>query len=279
MATYLKTLNEGKASIDVAKIAFGDLSKLDRDLDAYLNRGTLPYVHITFDDIAADAVKVRMLTPGEAAMMPVRLRSDRGVELAAAQALVLDARRLASPFPSDAKVQDVLAEAEYDAHNDDLAEAAADRALLADPQDRTAMMYKGRAIARRPARSAAGDPGKWKEARSWFIKANRLEPNDAAALLLYYESFLSEGIRPTPNAVRGLERAFELVPQDNELRLHLALQYLADGKLQSARTVLVPLAFDPHAPADNQARALIALIDKGDAAAIAAKLAKPSVTQ
>ena len=58
------------------------------------------------------------------------------------------------------------------------------------------------------------------------------------------------------------------------MRWLLARQYLVDGRLKEARATLAPLAFDPHAPADNRAAAIIALIDKGDTDAIAAKLKK-----
>ena len=90
--------------------------------------------------------------------------------------------------------------------------------------------------------------------------------------MFFYLSFADEGQKPTANAIKALEYAFVISPQDPGLRWLLAHQYLADGRMKEARSTLAPLAFDPHAPADNQAAAIIALIDKGDTEGIATKL-------
>jgi hypothetical protein len=63
--------------------------------------------------------------------------------------------------------------------------------------------------------------------------------------------------------VDGLLRAFELSPQDDSLRMLVVRQYLIDDQPKDARTVLLPLAYDPHAPADNPSRKLLASIDAG----------------
>jgi tetratricopeptide (TPR) repeat protein len=223
-------------------------------------------------ELGPDAITVRRLTAGEAAMIPVRLQSDRGVNEASAKTVVVEARRLAAPYPNDPGAQIALAEAEYDAGNDDAAQAAADRALAEKPTDRTAMEYEGMARVRRLRMSGGGDAKAWQEARSWFIRANHLEPNDGWALERFYRSFLAEGIAPTKSAVAGLEVAYSAVPQDAGLRMMLATQYLHDGKKTEARQLLAPLAFDPHAPPDNPARKMIALIDRDDSAAIATAL-------
>ena len=146
-------------------------------------------------------------------MMPVRLISKRGVDAAMAARVVVDARKLAAPFPNDPGAQDALAEAEFDNGNDDLAEAAADRALAANPKDRVAMMYKGRSRMRRASKAKVTDPAVWKDARGWFIKANHVENDDAAPLMFFYLSFEAEGQKPTANAVKGLEYAFQMRPR------------------------------------------------------------------
>jgi cytochrome c-type biogenesis protein CcmH/NrfG len=274
LSAYLSAINEGKPGAQAAAAAFGDIRKLDIELDRYLHRPTLSYLRLSADTAPTGPITIRPLTPGEAAMMPVRLISKRGVDKASAARVVVDARKSAAPFPNDPGAQDALAEAEFDNGNDDLAEAAADRALAADPKDRVAMMYKGRSRSRRASKAKVADPAVWKEARSWFIKANHAESEDAAALMFFYMSFADEGLKPTANAIKGLEYAFVISPQDPGLRWLLARQYLADGRTKEARSTLAPLAFDPHAPADNPAAAIIALIDKGDTQGIATKLSR-----
>ena len=67
-------------------------------------------------------------------MMPVIIRSRRGVDDEGAKAVLTDARAIASRFPKDPAVLSALAEAEHDAGNDKEAIAAADAALADDPK-------------------------------------------------------------------------------------------------------------------------------------------------
>lgn len=276
LAAYLAAMNAGKSNLEAAKAAFGDLTVLDKELDAYLNRRSMSYWRLPVQSIAQDAIRVRALSAGEAATMPVRMRSDRGVDDVTAPEVLKDARKLAAPFANDPGAQNAVAEAAYDAGNDDEAEAAADRALASAPTDRTAMLYKGRAMVRRAQRANETDIKVWNRARNWFVKANRQDPNDATPLYLFYKSFLDQGIVPTANAAIGLKRAFELAPQDDGLRYMLAQQLIRDQEIKEARAVLAPLAFNPHADPANPAAALIALIDKGDAAGARAALTATS---
>lgn len=259
---YLEALNSGKTGLDAAKAAFGDLDQLDRELESYLRRSRLSYLKIAPEAIATGPIAIRELGPGEDALMPVKLRSKRGVNAKYAQAVLADARRLAAPFATDPAVQATLAEAEYDARNYKEAEAATDRALAADPGSIDALTYK--AMAKMRLAEASTDAEVWKEIRRILGAANRIDPDDPQPLILFYESFRRQGIAPTANAVQGLYYAFELAPQDRSLRAVAGRQYLADGKLKEARAALAPLAFDPHAgPRGKAMAALIALIDSG----------------
>ena len=51
--------------------------------------------------------------------------------------------------------------------------------------------------------------------------------NDAAwPLFLFYETYRDQGTEPTGNATAALERAFDLAPQDESVRMALVNQYL-----------------------------------------------------
>jgi tetratricopeptide (TPR) repeat protein len=259
LRTYLKALNAGKPPLEAASGAFGDLKQLGRDLNRY-RMGKLRYITIPAASIGGAEVKIRELSPGENATMAVRLRSDRGVTLEQAQKLLPDARKAAAPYPNDAAAQLMLAEAEYDAGNDAEADAAAARALAADAASGGAMMYRGM-VRLRQARSGKGDKAALlKEARRWFVQANRRDQGNPDPLLYFYHSF--DGA-PTPNAVEGLMTAFELAPHDPELRMLAIHRLLSDEKLPEARTALATLAYSPHSPLAKLASALIAGIDSG----------------
>lgn len=262
-AAYLDALNKGTPSLDAARQAFGDLKAMNRAINAYLAASTLPATRIPIDKLPAVTVSVRALAPGEKAMIGLRMQSDRGVNRTTAQPLFARANAIAANYPRDPVVQGWLAEMAFDAGRDDLADAAADRALAADPKSEQALVYKAQIALRRAHDAKAKDAAVWQAARSWILKANHLDPNDAQALLLFYESFELADQPPTASAIQALDRALELVPQDPGLRFAVARQAIVDGKIDDARHTLQPLAYDAHAGPNNPAAQLVALLDAG----------------
>ena len=268
LAQYLKALNSGKSGIEAATAAFGDLKVLQREVDKYLLQKRMSYLLIPASKLKVGPIQVRELSAGEDAIMELKIRSRRGVDEKEAAALLPLMRRAAAPFPNDPAVQATLAEAEYDARHYKEAIAACDRALAANPKTIDALIYKGRAT--QALAMDAGD-GKAKgitEARKLFAAANRLDPDDPEPLILFYNSYLAAGMKPTPNSVTGLQSAFNLAPQDRGLRMLVARQHLLDGKVKEARVALSPIAFDPHSGGMGEAAAaIIAKLDSGGAAA------------
>lgn len=270
---YLKLINAGTPPIEAATKAFGDLKKLDRELDRYLGANTLPAIAIPYSSLPAINVTVSSLPPAARALMPFRERSVRGVNDTTALPLYAKAAAAVARLPEDPLAQSWLAEMAFDAKRDDNAEAAADRALAVDPKSVQALLYKAQVRLRRAATAKSTDKKVWAEARSWIVKANRVDPNGAAPLVLFYQSFQMADQTPSASAAKGLERAFELIPQDGYLRMLLVRQKLIEGDTESARTYLRPIAFDPHAAPDNPAAKLLAMIDTlKDPAAVAEAL-------
>lgn len=270
LQTYVTALADGKPSARAASDAFGDLRELGRDLDGYLQRRTMSYLKIPAASIKVEPITLRALTPGEEAVMMLRIRSKRGVDRKEAKELVPQMRKAAAPFPGDAVAQVTLAEAEYDAGNLKEAEEAADRAMAADPRLIDAYLYKGRVLMARALKAEDKDEETWRAIRKWFVSANRIDGNDPEPLVLYYSSFAAAGQTPTANAVVGLNHAYALAPQDRGLRLLAARQFLADGKADEARGALALIAYDPHAGGLASAATLVleTLAAKGTAEAL-----------
>lgn len=248
---YLKLMAAGVPSLQAAERAFGDLRKLAGEVERYNRVGRFQAYAIpaTF---APPPARISQLSRCESEIMPVRMRSAVGVDKKTAPALVAPARAAAAECPNDPFVQRALAEVEFDAKNNDQAMAAADRALAADPNNLMAMVYKGRVFARR---------GNWAEARTWFIKANHINPNYALPLVLYYDSYLRAGEKPTEAAINGLMRAGVLAPQPDELRLRIAYELISEGNLQMARKIMAPVAFAVHGKKGNKALDVLRKID------------------
>jgi len=275
LGAYLAALKSGKSSIEAARAAFGDLKQLDGELEVYKKRH-LAISTIPGERLAIGPVTVRKLGPGAAATMDVRIRSRVSVTAKNAADIYADARRAAAPWPNDADAQMVLAGAAIDASDYAGAEAAADRALAADPQRLRALTFKAtaRMIAARKAKDAR--PETWDGVRTILSAANRLDPRDPVPLQLYYRSYGEQGAPPPEIAKDGLATAFELAPYDRTLRFNTAAMYLRERNGSAARTLLAPLAYDPHGRAAAKlATTLIARIDAGDIEGAIAVLEKP----
>lgn len=267
MAEYIRLSNDGKVA--EASKAFGDPDALDLKLSRYISGKTLPLLRLGKEQLTVGKVDLRKLTPGELATLPARIRSSSGVTPQTAPEVAALARQLAAPYPNDAAAQNELAEAEFDAKNYAAAEAAADRALAADPKSIHGLLYKG--MAQMEAAKAAGDtsPERWKMIRSYFLKANKLDTDYPQPLILFYESFAAAKQAPTANAKNGLLGAYVLAPFDTGLRIQAGKLLLEMNDAKAARVAFEPVAYSPHAAPDNLALKVIEALDaKGPEAAL-----------
>jgi tetratricopeptide (TPR) repeat protein len=246
LQNYQLLLAKGQAALEAAEGAFGDLGKLERDLDLYMNRRKLSAMVFEGPSLTTGPIVIRKLSPGEAAMMPIRIESQVGVSDEEAKKLVPEARKVAARYPGDAAVLAALAEAEFDADNDDAAIAAADRALAIDPKQINAHIQKGWALAHK-VETGALPKESWTDVRRQFILANGVENDHPIPLREFYLSYTRQGELPTKNAVEGLEWALQLAPFDDQLRWLVTQQQIRDERFAAAARTLAPLAYSPHA--------------------------------
>jgi tetratricopeptide (TPR) repeat protein len=256
MVDYLNRLNRGESELDSARAAFGDLHELDLDLRKYLrdriSTWRIPSENLTFAPIA-----IRELSEAEGASLAVRMQSDRGVSPEKAAQVVIEARELAVKYPDEPEAQAALAEAEYDAENDEAAIAAADKALAVNPNHITALLQKGYALARIASETSASDPEGWTRVRKHFLSINKIEADHPVPLLYYYLSFINQGMEPTQNAIDGLEWALQLAPADPNLRMITAQAEMNQKHYAQAIKTLSVLAFNTHNEGENPALALL----------------------
>ena len=252
---YLNRLNRGEAELPAATAAFGDLKALDKALDSYLRQRKMQYLRITADRLSVGQITVRKLNDGEAASMPIRIRSKRGVNQQTAAELVLEAREVARKFPDEPAVQAALAEAEYDSGDDEAAIRAADKALAVAPGNMTALIQKGYALTRIANETKTQEA--WSAARKHFVSVNKIENDHPIPLIYYYLSFIGQDKEPNVPALDGLEWALELAPYDGGVRMMVAMRQMHDKRFAEAMRTIGPLAYHPHAGADNPAMALL----------------------
>lgn len=246
LGAYLDAITRQRRTPEQAAAAFGDLGALHGELQRFLTQPRISGYTIRADLLTVPPVAVRSLGAGEAAMMPVRIRLERGVRGDAA-APYAGATRIAAGFPADAAVQAMLARAAYDARDLGEALAAADRAVALDGEMLEAQYIRALVLIARA--QAAGDQraGTWQDIRRAIGLANRLDPEDPRPLALYYRSFADRREPPPALARAGLLRAFALAPQDRALRLQTAAMLIGQRRVAEAREMLLVLTYDPHA--------------------------------
>ena len=261
---YVTLIQSGTPALEAAKQAFGDLKVLEKDLEKYRGRDTLPTRIIPASMIKVGDVQVRQLAPDEEAAVTLRMRLEgRQGDVATARSVAGAARSAAERFPTNDDVLEVLAQAELQAKHYAEASAAADKAIALDPKAVKALIYKGRAeleLAKKDKKAA-----NWPAIRGWFSKANHLDPQAPEPLMYYYETYDEQGGTPPVQAVDGLLFAVELVPRDFDLRLLAVRQLLKENDGPDASATFGPIAYYPHSGKEKRRNLdIMGKIQKGD---------------
>lgn len=262
LAAYIRAINEGQSLAEAAAI-FGDLRVLDKELDDYFRKGAYPYFTLDVATPPTGSIVMREMRPAEVALAPERLAYLAGLPADMAPAFLARVEAVAASHPNDPLVLQLLAAGRLATEDFAGAEAAADAWLAIEPNASRALLAKG--VSRLRQVAMMDDPGEddWKAARAWIVKANRADSNDPLPLIEYHRSF-GAARQPAPEvALDGLQRALELAPQDQGLRISFAIQLAVLGHFESAGYVIRPLAFSPHdSGAAQQARKFLAAFEK-----------------
>jgi tetratricopeptide (TPR) repeat protein len=259
LAQYQLNMVDGMGSLAAGEAAFGNLDALERELKSYLRGQFMTFV-INREKLATGTVTLRKIPPGEADIMPLVIRSQRGVNAEEAADILAEARTIATRHPQDPGVLAALAEAEFDSGNDAEAISAADRALSLDPANKNALIQKGYALFRQ-APKADDRAAAFAAAMRPFEALNALENDHPLPLIYYFRSYAERGAVPPENARAALARAAELAPFDLGLQLTTAMMLITERKHSEARFFLAPIAASPHGGrAAEKARQLLDLL-------------------
>ncbi len=252
LATYFAALAAGKDPRLAATEAFGDLDTLDKALNKYrtekltfiTSRAPIQTdiaVTVTPLDALAEALlplKLERLSASDISALPAKLESLTGrysnqpeplYELAMAH------RWLGSRAPQE----------QQEAHTAK-AEAAIDQILAINPRHVRGNVIKAEIVMRRLQKGGERSPERWSAAREYLITANRESSDDPMVLVAWYDSFRLQGRKPSPTARDGLARAFELVPEQPEIRSRFAYDLADQGRFAEAIKLAETLAFNPH---------------------------------
>jgi tetratricopeptide (TPR) repeat protein len=265
---YLNAMARGDDPKSAAS-ALGDPAQLQKAVTRYRGR-KMQYERMTFPAERAPAPAFRRLTRAEAGLIRGRLElgarievpaedaRQRSTALARRSAWLARLRENASRFPNLIENQLLLAEAECRAGNPEECLGAAERALAQTPTDTRALMWKGTALTQLAVRAPDAERRRrLKEARSFIVKANRLDPDGILPLIAYYESFAAAGERAPDLAVEGLYKIVHSSPAAPRPRLKLGEELIERDLEEEARKTLLPVAKGPFDTPEQPAAAAL----------------------
>ncbi|MBA3940115.1 MAG: hypothetical protein C0520_02775 [Sphingopyxis sp.] len=250
MGAYVAAINAGTDTKQAATQVFGDLAQLDKDLNRYIN-GRLSYSLTRTPIPVPTNIAIAPLAADEDAVIEARLErlNARGSKERETKARDL-LRKLVAADPANAEAQYEYAAAEWDMDEDlrDLpaVRAALDKALAAKPSHVRANVLLGRFLLHELDEKGEDDPAAWREARKPIQLANRTDPLDPVPLYAYFSSFLDQRVRPSEPALKALERAFQIAPENVEVRVSYAFALANRGEFDTALALAKSVAFDPH---------------------------------
>lgn len=269
LSKYLTLVNSGKPNLEAAREAFGDLGKLQRELESY-QRGRARGISAKFPESSSPDVSVRALTTAENAIMKLHMQSTRGVDKKAAERQVPEVRELLTRFPDTKAVVDAALEVEFDAGNLEAAETLAQKLQVLDEDSVRSRLY----LARIAMKKAETDKAQLVKAREFFAEANRLDPSQPEALQGYYLTFVLNEEAAPEHALIALESAYRYAPFDQNIRLQLAHLLLTEKRDEEAIIILGPVVNSPHGgKRAEEYRDLVEKFKAGDRDPLLTKLA------
>jgi hypothetical protein len=268
LLAYLDAKARG-ADDESAALALGDPRELQQAVNDY-RRTRLQYERLDFPAEQVPEPVVRRLTRAEAGLIRGRLELGARIELPAKDAPDYSsalARRAAwldrlrdnaARFPTLIEHQLLLAEAECRSGDPDACLAAAERALAQSPGDTRAMVLKGSALAQLAAQAPAAERReRLREARSFIVQANRMDPEGILPLIAYYNSFADAGQQAPDVAVEGLWKVVHASPAAPSPRLKLGEELVERDLEGEARKTLLPVAKGPFETPEQPAAAAL----------------------
>lgn len=247
---YLDAVRGGQAPTAAWKAVFGtDPAKLNGELRQYLRRSLQVRV-LPREERFKAKVTVTAMPSGPDDLLLDNQRLKLGVAKAD-QAKVLASIRSEAGRSTGHFAQMTLARAEVTLGDRARGQAILNTLLAANPNDEEALVllgesYMATGYADETQRKAAFDV-----ASTLFARAFKIDPNNPTTLHGYADARSLEPL--TDNLVNVRIRAVEIAPQISHLRLDAAQALIEKKRFGDARTLLAPVASNPHGDSNTEA--------------------------
>ncbi|MCV0382494.1 MAG: hypothetical protein K5799_03430 [Erythrobacter sp.] len=236
---YLAAVANGTPYDRAATDAFGDLDALDKELRQH--RKNIAATRLSLKPMDFGDVPVRELNEVENKLMRYRIRLYSGMAVKDLRQLVSAVRDIRSSAPDNVMGLEIQSQLENLAGMHVDAARTAEELLQLDPSNLTGLTEKGKALVGQLDRGSSESD--WASARQPFVKAASLSEIAIAPRLALFESFHDQGTQPSLDAQNRLVEAFELLPQNEEIRYLLARDFEERDMIEDAIAIIEPAAF------------------------------------
>lgn len=253
---FLSATRGGEDRVAAFERAFGMTTEaLQAELWRY--RTSSRYVRATTVGFTVPEVNVSPLPKTADALLLDQAAMQIGIPERDRQSAVLRRVERVATDPTDRFAQRILAKAKILYGVPEQADPILDRLLAASPEDPELMYLKGM----RHLMTGRADPAiaraQFLEARTWFVRVYRVDPDYYPALYAWAESLSTEPSFVSDNTLNVLGKAVLLAPQATQIRVTAATMMLRDKRFDSAEALLAPVIVTPQDPASEQVPALL----------------------
>lgn len=236
---YLNAVASGTDYGEAAKAAFGDLDKLNKELKDH--RNNINAVRLSLKPMDFSDIEVRDLTPVDDSLMRYRIALYSGLEYSEIPLILNAVKERRAADPNDVAGLEIQAQLENMAgmHDDALATTA--RLLELDPGNIEGLTERGKALVGNLETGAA--QAEWDAAREPLREAIAASNVAIEPRVALFTSFEKQGQMPSVTAQNRLVEAFQLLPQNDEIRYLLARDFEQRGFIEDAISIIEPAAF------------------------------------
>ncbi len=241
---YLTAIARGEDRRAAFTAAFGhDTRALERSLRAYMNNMT--YTRIRRQMAEPPPVTVTRLPGSAEDLLLLQAALNLGVSATRQDQVLAQVRRLAARH-QDEFARRVLALAEIRYGDPAAGEGLLEPLLAAAPGDVGLLFLRGMRHLNAGRKHPEQQRDQFRQARAWFGRAHRADPNHFPTLFHYAESHSIEPGFVSQNSENVLLLANQLAPQVGVIRLAAARMLMMRSKFEEAIALLLPLASSAH---------------------------------
>ncbi|MCT2560132.1 DUF1570 domain-containing protein [Tsuneonella sp. YG55] len=236
---YLKAVATGVPYEKAATDSFGDLDALDKELRQH--KSNIQAMRLSLKPMDFGEIPVRELNDMESQLMRYRIRLYSGYPVSALPKIISAVADIRKAAPENVMGLEIQSQLENLAGRHAAALETAEHLLRVDPNNVIGLTEKGEALVGQLARGASED--QLTAAREPLHRAIALSAVATAPRVALFKSFLQQGALPSLVAQNHMVEAFQLLPQNEEIRYLLARDFENRGLVDDAIAIIEPAAY------------------------------------